>query len=79
MIQLFNLDLDEIGKWFSSQDLREAVIQDSIIIVLCQGKCFKLLTNQKFGLHEHLEEPDKLIPFTFEKEINFLDSDTMSI
>jgi hypothetical protein len=39
MIQLFNLDLDEIGKLISIQDLREAVIQDSIIILLCQGKC----------------------------------------
>ena len=48
MIQLFNLDLHEIGNLFSRQDLRDSVFQDSIIKVLCLGRCFKLLIKEKF-------------------------------
>ena len=54
MIQLFNLDLHEIGNLFSRQDLRDSVFQDSIIKVLCLGRCFKLLIKEKFG---YVDEP----------------------
>jgi hypothetical protein len=79
IIQLFNLDLDEIGDLFSSHDLRNSLFQDSVTIVLLLGKCFKLLTEKKFGLDEHIDVPDKLISSTFKEETNFLDSDTMLI
>jgi hypothetical protein len=38
-----------------------------------------MIIKEKFGLDEHIEVPDKLIPSTSEKETNLLDLDTMLI
>jgi hypothetical protein len=46
MIQLSNVDLHDFGNMFSRQDLRDSVFQDSIIKVICLGKCFKLLIKE---------------------------------
>jgi hypothetical protein len=58
MILLSNLDLHEVGILFSRQDLRDSVSQDSNVIVLFLGKCFK----EKYGLDEHADVAEKLIP-----------------
>jgi hypothetical protein len=42
-------------------------------------KTNKMMIKEKFGLDEHIEVPDKLIPSTSEKETNLLDLDTMLI
>jgi hypothetical protein len=41
IIQLSNLNLHDLGNMFSRQDLRDSVLQDSILKVLCLGECFK--------------------------------------
>jgi hypothetical protein len=40
MIHLSNLELDELSSLFSRRDLRDSSFQDTIIKVLCLGKCF---------------------------------------
>jgi hypothetical protein len=47
IIQLSNLSLHDLGNMLSCQDLRDSVFQDSIIKVLCLGKCFKTLIKEK--------------------------------
>jgi hypothetical protein len=47
--------------------------QDSIIIALCLGKCFKVLIKDRFELDEYIDVSDKI---TIEEETNFLNSDT---
>jgi hypothetical protein len=76
MIQLFNLDLHENGNLFSLQDHLDSVFQDFIIKLLCLGKCFELLFEEKFVLDDFIEVPNKFIQSTFEEETNFLGSDT---
>ena len=75
MIQLSNLDLHEVGNLFSRQDLRDSVFQDSVIKFLCLGKCFKIQIKEKYGLDEHTDVTEKLIPSTFEEETNLLNED----
>ena len=79
MIQLSDLDLYEVGNLFSRQDLRDSAFQDSIIKVICLGKCFKILIKEKSGLDEHANVTEKLIPSTFEEETNLLNTDGISI
>jgi hypothetical protein len=79
MIQLSALDLYEVGNLFSRQDLRDSAFQDSIIKVLCLGKCFKILIKEKSGLDEHENVTEKLIQSTFEEETNLLNADGISI
>jgi hypothetical protein len=40
---------------------------------------FQLSIEEKYGLDDPIEVPDKLMPSTFEEETNFLDSDIMLI
>ena len=68
------MDLHEVRKLFSRQDLRDSVLQDSI----CWGKCFKILIKEKSGLDEHKDVTEKLIPSTFEEETNLLNADGIS-
>jgi hypothetical protein len=59
----------------SRQDLRDSIFQDSIIIILCLEKSFKLLIKEKFGLDAQTMVPDKLASSISQEETNFLDSD----
>jgi hypothetical protein len=70
MIQIISLNLHEVDNLLSRQDLRDSVFQDSIITVLCLGKCFKLIIKEKFEMDEHIQISDKSIPFTCEEETN---------
>jgi hypothetical protein len=56
---------------FSRQDLRDSVFQDSIIKVICLGKCFKMLIKEKSGSDDDADVTEQFIPSTFEEEINF--------
>jgi hypothetical protein len=78
MIQLSNLDLHDLGNMFSRQDLRDSVFQDSIIKVICLGKCFKTLIKEKAGLDIHADVTEQLIPSTFEEETNLLNTDNIA-
>jgi hypothetical protein len=62
---------------FSRQDLRDSVVQDSIIKVICLGKCFKTLIEEKAGLDIHADVTEQLIPSTFEEETNLLNRDNI--
>jgi hypothetical protein len=64
---------------FSRLDLRNSVFQDSITILSCLGNFLKQLIQQKFEFCKHNEVKGILIPYIFEEETKFLDSDTMSI
>jgi hypothetical protein len=77
MIQLSNLDLHDFGNMFLRQDLRDSVFQDSIIKVVCLGKCFKTLIQDKFGLDADVDVAEQIIPSTFEEETNFLNTDNI--
>jgi len=78
MTQLSNLDIHEVGNLFSRQDLQDSIFQDSVIKVLCLGKCFKMLIKEKSGLDEYTDVTEKLIPSTFEEETNLLNADGIS-
>jgi hypothetical protein len=78
MIQLSELAFHEVANLFPRQDLRESVFQDSVIKVLCLGRSFKLLIQEKAGLDEQTDIAKSLIPSTFEEETSFLDEDGMS-
>jgi hypothetical protein len=54
------------------QDLR-----DSIIKVICLGKCFKTLIKEKYGLDDDADVAEYWIPSTFEEETNFLSTDNI--
>jgi hypothetical protein len=79
MIQLSDQDLHDITSSFSRQDLSDPNFQDSIIKILCLGKCFKLVFKEIHGLEEHDNIPVKLIPSTFSEENTFLDADSLLI
>jgi hypothetical protein len=79
MVQLSNLDLEDVSKLFSRKDLRDSVFQDTIIKVLCLGKCFHHLIKEKSGLDENEDIPDHFIPDTFKQETDLLDKESMSI
>jgi hypothetical protein len=79
MIQLSDQDLHDITSLLSRQDLRDPNFQDSIIKILCLGKCFKLVLKEIHGLGEHDNIPMKLIPSTFSEENTFLDADNLLI
>jgi hypothetical protein len=79
MIQLSDQDLNDITSLFSRQDLRDPTFQDSIIMILCLGKCFKLVLKEIHGLGEHDNIPEKLIPSTFSEETMVLDTDNILI
>jgi hypothetical protein len=57
MIQLSNLDLHDVSNLFSRKDLRDSNFQDTIMKVLCLGKCFQILLKEKSGLNQ-----DQIIP-----------------
>jgi hypothetical protein len=63
----------EVGNFFSRQDLRDSVLQDSIMLMLRVRKRFKLLIKEKLEFNEDIEVPDKLIPSKFEEGSTFLD------
>jgi hypothetical protein len=65
IIQLSDQDLHDITSLLSRQNLRAPNFQDSIIKILCLGKCFKLVLKEIHGLGEHDNIPVKLIPSTF--------------
>jgi hypothetical protein len=77
IIQLSNLNLQDLGNTFSRQDLRDSVLQDSIIKVICLEECFKTLIKEKFGLDDEADMTERLIPSTFEEEINFLSTENI--
>jgi hypothetical protein len=68
MIQLSDQDLHDVISVFSRQDLRDSHFQDSIIKILCLGKCFNLVLKEIHSLGEHDNIPMKLIPSTFSVE-----------
>jgi hypothetical protein len=78
MIQLSNLGLDDISTLFSCKDLRDSSFQDTIIKVLCLGKCFQISIREKFGLKEDVGIAEQQIPTTFNEETDFLGEDNMS-
>jgi hypothetical protein len=45
----------------SRQDLRDSVFQDSIINIICLGKCFKTLIQEKYGLDDNADVAEQLI------------------
>jgi hypothetical protein len=65
MIQLSDPDLHDATSLFSRQDLRNPNFQDSIIKILCLGKCLKLVLREIHGLEEHDDIAGQLIPSTF--------------
>jgi hypothetical protein len=77
IIQLSNLNLHDLGNMFSRQDLRDSVFQDSIIKVISLGKCFKTLTKERSGLDNDADVTERLTPFTFEEETNFLSTENI--
>jgi hypothetical protein len=77
MIQLSNLDLHDFGNMFSRQDLRDSVFQDSIIKVICLGKCFKMLIQEINELDDDADVTKQLIPSTFEEETNLLNTENI--
>jgi hypothetical protein len=79
MIQLSDLDIHDIISLFSRQDLRDPHFQDSIIKILCLGKCSKLVLKEIHGLVEHDNIPIKLNPSIFSEETTVLDADNMII
>jgi hypothetical protein len=50
LIQLSRLQLHAFVNLFSCQDLRDYVFQDSIVKVICLGKCFKMLIDRKSSI-----------------------------
>jgi hypothetical protein len=79
MIQLSDQDVHDITSLFSRQDLRDSNFQDSIIKILCLGKCFKLVLKEIHELGEHDNIPIKLVPSTFSEENTILDTDNIVI
>jgi hypothetical protein len=77
MIQLSNLDLHDFGNMFSRQDLRDSIFQDSIIKVICLGKCFKMLIKEVNQLGDDADVAEQLIPSTFEEETNLLGTENI--
>jgi hypothetical protein len=64
---------------FSRQDLRDSVFQDSIIKVICFGKCFKMLIKEVNQLGDDADVAEQLIPSTFEEETNLLSTENIEI
>ena len=77
MIQLSNLELHDVINLFSRKDLRDSTFQDTIIKVLCLGKCFQILIKEKSGLNQDQVLQEQLIPSTFQEETDFLDEGSM--
>ena len=76
-IQLSNLELHDVSNLFSCKDLRDSTFQDTIIIVLCLGKCCQILIKEKSGLNQDQILQEQLIPSTFQEETDFLDEGSM--
>ena len=79
MIQLSNLDLEDVSNFFSRKDLCDSVFQDTLMKVLCLGKCFQHLVKEKSGLSKNEDLPEHLIPSTFKEETDLLDEESMLI
>jgi hypothetical protein len=79
MIRLSNLDFEDVSNLFSRKDLRDSVFQDTIIKVLCLGKCFQYLIREKSELDENEDIPKQFLPDTFKQETDLLDEESMSI
>ena len=58
LIELSNLDVEDVGNLFSCKDLRDSNFQDTIIKVLCLGKCFQHLIKDKSGLSKNEDLPE---------------------
>jgi hypothetical protein len=69
--------IQDFGNMLSRQDLQDSVFQDSIIKIICLGKCFKTLIRDIFGLDDDAAMTEPLIPSTFEEETNFLNTDNI--
>jgi hypothetical protein len=68
MIHLSNLELDDFCSLFSSKDLRDSSLQDTIIKVLCLGIPFLNLIKENHELHEDDVIAEHMIPTTFNEE-----------
>jgi hypothetical protein len=79
MIQLSNLDLHDVSNLFSRKDLRDSNFQDTIMKVLCLGKCFQILLKEKSGLNQDQIIPEQLIPSTFQEETDLLNEGNMLV
>ena len=75
MIQISNLDLEDVSNFFSRKDLRDSAFQDTLMKVLCLGKCFQHLVKEKSGLSKNEDLPEHLIPSTFKEETDLLDEE----
>ena len=60
MIHLSNLNLHDASNLISRKDLHDSAFQDTIMKVLCLGKCFQILINEKSGLNEGEDLPKHL-------------------
>jgi hypothetical protein len=79
LIQLSNLDLENVSNFFSRKDLRDSAFQDTLMKVLCLGKCFQHLIKERSGLRKNEDLPEHLIPSTFKEETELLDEESMLI
>jgi hypothetical protein len=79
IIHLSDNDLHDATSLFSRQDLQDTSFQDSIIKILCLGKCFKLVLKEIHGLGENADIPGQLFPSTSSEENTILDADNMLI
>ena len=59
----------------SSKDLQTSDFQETIMKVLCLGKCFQLLNKEKSGLIKDAELPNHLIPSTLKEETYILEDE----
>ena len=75
MIQLSNLDLSDVIAFFSRKDLQDSDFQETIMKVLCLGKCFQLLIKERSGLSKDEELPSHLIPTTLKEETSILEDE----
>ena len=71
MIQLSNLDLHDVSNLFFRKDLCDSTFQNTIIKVLCLGKCFQILIKEKSGLNQDQVLQEQLIPSTIQEEAEF--------
>ena len=77
MIQLSNLDLHYVSNLISRKNLLDSAFQDTVMKVLCLGKCFQILIKEKSGLNQDQVLQEQLIPSTFQEETYFLDEGSM--
>jgi hypothetical protein len=62
----------------SPPDLRDSIFQESIMKVICLGKCFKRIIKEKSGLDEHANATEKPILPSFQEETKLLDTSSIA-